>query len=160
MAFIGDKAPLGLANKPWTLYDFREQLIEVISSDSQPSPLLELPSFRRALIDALKSPAKRATLTITKDGASMTYLAGKNDDSPPLAINVAVASLGANHALLCKDAVGTTTDVRLCDLIAYLLTPKRGPGIWVSPSFHLDDPLPKRDQAITEWIKVLSQARS
>ena len=160
LAFIGDKAPLGLANKPWTLYDFREQLIEVISSDSQPSPLLELPSFRRALIDALKSPAKRATLTITKDGASMTYLAGKNDDSPPLAINVAVASLGANHALLCKDAVGTTTDVRLCDLIAYLLTPKRGPGIWVSPSFHLDDPLPKRDQAITEWIKVLSQARS
>lgn len=52
---------------------------------------------------------------------------------------------------------GTGQVVRLCDVIADLITPEKGPLVWMSPSFRLEDPLPERDRAIADWIKVLSK---
>lgn len=142
-AFLGDKAPLSLINKPWTSSDYpRNDIIENPYHDGLPSPFLVLPSFRRALIEALQTKTKQGTLVVTKSGISVKYDADKEEPAP----NTPQEST----------LPGTGQEVRLCDIIADLITPKSGPQVWVSPSYHLEDPLPARDRAIEAWIKVLS----
>ena len=144
-AFLGDKAPLRFT-KPWTSSEYnRKNLIETYR---ERSPLLELPAFRQALVEALRGTTKQATLTLTKDGGTLKYDAGKPGE---------IDSVSKGAALLCTAAVGTEIEVRLCDLIVYYLTPKYGLDVWVSPVFHLDDPLPARDRAISEWIHMLDR---
>jgi len=143
-AFLGDKAPLRLA-KPWKRYDFSRQF--QIGGLGERSPLLVLPSFRQALVEALKIHTKQGKLSVGKDGGILSYDADKPDETE---------TLSKDAALLCDAAAGTTIEVRLCDLVAYSLTPKRGSEVWVSPAYHLDDPLPLRDLAIKDWIKILS----
>ena len=148
-AFLGGKAPLSLVNKPWTLYDSREYLVDYLFS-TEPSPLLVLPSYRRALIEALQTQTQQGTLVVTQEGATLTYLAGDHVGGPG-----SESQLSKDAALPGNQPIGTTHDVRLCDLIAYFLTPKRGSGVWVSPAYHLDAPLAERDRAIADWIQVL-----
>jgi hypothetical protein len=144
-AFIGDEAPLSFT-KPWTWRDFtRKSLIETYG---ERSPLLVLPAFRQALIEALGTTTKQATLTLTSDGGILRYDAGKLDETD---------SVSKDAALRGSEPAGTTIDVRLCDLMAYFLTPRRWQEVWVSPAFHLDDPLPERDRVIAEWLRILDR---
>lgn len=142
-AILGNTALLSLVNKTWEEYDSRESLIRGNLYDDTPSPLLILPSFRRALIEALQTKTKQGTLLVKQSGCSVKFDA---DASKP-------GSSTSDEATL----PGTGQEVRLCDVIADILTPDRGPAVWVSPRFHLADPLPERDRAIAEWIKVLSE---
>jgi hypothetical protein len=143
--FLGGEAPLSFT-KPWTSRDStRRSLIETYG---ERSPLLVLPAFRQALIEALRTTTKQATLTLTNDGGILRYDAGKPDETD---------SVSKDAALRCAQAVGITIDVRLCDLIAYFLTPRRWQEVWVSPAFHLDDPLPERDRVIAEWLRILDR---
>ena len=143
-AFLGDKAPLSLT-KPWTRYQFTRQY--QIGGLGERSALLVLPSFRQALIEALKTQTKQGTLAVTQEGGVLKFDAGIAGEDEAIRMDA---------ALRCSEAVGTTVEVRLCDLIAYFLTPKRGPEVWASPAYHLDDSLPARDRAIAVWIGVLS----
>lgn len=141
-AFLGEKATLSLVNKTWERYDSREGLIKSVSSDDSPSPLMVLPSYRHALIEALQTKTKQGTLVVTKGGCSVKY------DS--------TASAPESNTPPEPTLPGTGQEVRLCDIIADLLTPNSGPRVWGSPQFRLQDSLAKRDHAIEEWIKVLS----
>lgn len=145
-AFLGDKAPLSLT-KPWTRYAFTRQY--QIGGLGERSALLVLPSFRQALVEALKTQTKQGTLYVTQKGGVLRFDAGIAGEDE---------AIRKDAALRCSEAVGTTVEVRLCDLIAYYLTPKHGPEVWVSPAYHLDDSLPARDRAIAVWIGVLSGA--
>ncbi|MES2474337.1 MAG: hypothetical protein V4640_01060 [Verrucomicrobiota bacterium] len=144
-AFLGDEAPLRLT-QPWSRSDFpRKNLIEIYG---ERSPLLVLPAFRQALIEALRTTTKQGTLTLTDDGGMLRYDADKPTETD---------SVGVDAALGHTAAVGTTIDVRLCDLIAYFLTPKRWQEVWVSPAFHLDGSLAERDRAIADWLLILDR---
>lgn len=140
-AFLGDQAPLGLVNKPWVRWDQRMDLIKYDSTWDGPSPLLVLPSVRRALIESLQSQARQGTLVVTENDCSVKFDADK--DEPP--------SSGK------PTLPGTGEVLRLCDVVADLITPKRGAAVWVSPRFRLQDPLADRDRAIAEWIGILSK---
>ena len=145
-AFLGDKAPLSLT-KPWTRYQFNRQ--HQIGGLGERSALLVLSSFRQALIEALKTQTKQGTLAVTQEGGVLKFDAGIAGEDE---------AIRKDAALRCSEAVGTAVEVRLCDLIAYFLTPKRGSEVWASPAYHLDDSLPARDRAIAVWIGVLSGA--
>ena len=77
----------------------------------------------------------------------MVYFA---DDDPKQ-----IESFSKGAAVGCLRPVDTVVEVRLCDLLAYLLAPKSGSGLWTSPRFRIDDPLEDRDRAIAKWIAVL-----
>ena len=141
-AFLGDKAPLSFVNQPWEQNDTRDDLIEFDSYDGSPSPLLVLPSYRRALIEALQTKTKQGTLLVTEAGCSIKYDA----DAPEPESNTPSA----------PTLPGTGQEVRLCDIVADLLTPKKGPQVWASPRFRLQDAMLERDRAIEERIKILS----
>lgn len=144
LAFLGPDAPLSLVNRPWEWIDSRERLIGNYSEPT--APLLILPAFRLALVEALGNTTKQATLSIGKDSAVLTYEHGSGARKFPFTPN----------ATLRRDREGSTIEVRLCDLIAWHLTSKRDPAIWTAPSFDLDDPLPDRDRSIQQWIKTLT----
>ena len=139
-AFLGDLAPLRLTGQPWRANDPRRNLV------TRNSRLLILPAFRRALVEALGNTSKQATLIIGKGSATLTYEHATRDYPESL----------TPDATLRRDREGSTIEVRLCDLIAWHLTPKHGPAVWTAPSFHLDDPLPDRDRSIQQWIKTLT----
>lgn len=141
-AFLGDKATLSFVHLPWKQHDSRETLIKHYFHDDQPSPLLVLPSYRRALIEALQTKTKQGTLLVTEAGCSIKYDA---DAPEPTSNTPAKPTLP-----------GTGQLVRLCDIVADLLTPKQGPQVWASPRFRLQDAIPERDRAIEQWIKILS----
>ena len=138
-AFVGGGAPFSLSKRRWELYDFRESLI---NSDS---PLLVLPSIRQGLVEALQSQEIQCRLEITESGATLTY---SEEDT---------ANIYKSAALRAERAVGSRIELRLCDLIAYYLTPRSGARVWTTPAFHIDDPLADRDRAIARWIELLSE---
>lgn len=144
VAFLGDNAPLSLVNQPWKRDDYpRKDIIRSDFRDGSPSPFVVLPSFRRALIEALQTKTRQGTLVVTKFGSWVKYDADKEESDPNAQKEVVLP--------------GTGQVVRLCDVIADLITPEKGPLVWMSPSFRLEDPLPERDRAIADWIKVLSK---
>ena len=140
--FLGEEAPLSFTHKRWTQYDTRDQLV---GSDS---PFLVFPPFREALVAALRSERNEGILKLTKDGARLSYLGGEPGEEHKLSPNIAFRGDGE---------FGSKLEVRLCDLIAYFLSPKDGTRVWVTPDFRLDDPLTARNKAIEDWIRALEK---
>lgn len=144
-AFVGPEAPLSFTTHPWTCYDSRRRLIATDSA------LLVLPSFRKAILEGLRCRTVQGSLSMKEREGTMTYLADGNLGRSE--------SFFKDAAVGCERPEGTLIEVRVCDLIAYHITCKHGPGVWTSPSYRIDDPLEDRDRAIARWIAVLEKRR-
>jgi len=153
-AYLGKDAPLSLVHRPWELNDSRHYGIAWNSS------LLKFPSFRKALIEGLQCTTIQATLTLIPEKVELLFHASR--DKEPEALN---RRDGAQPIRTTTK----TTEIRVCDLIAYHLTPGVGyhawsshdsnEAAWLVPNFHLIDPVDQRDKAIAEWIERLKAYR-
>lgn len=149
-AFLGKEAPMNLVQRPWEAIDSRNDSI------AWDSPLLKLPSFRKALIEALESTAVQATLKLTPEKRELLFHAKPNDLPEMLYRDVALSA---------ARKITQNVEVRACDLIAYYMTPGVGYHYWnsdvledlawLAPKFYLDDPVELRNKAIADWITRL-----
>ena len=137
-----DELALNFVHKPWSWADSRDNLIQ------WNTPLMTLSPFRKALVEALRSRKPVGKMTITDEGGSLAFHGDDGENAERFWKNAALAG---------QLPLGSKLEVRICDLVAYHLTPKHGAEVWAMPAFRLDDPLERRDGAIADWIQLLDR---
>jgi hypothetical protein len=105
---------------------------------------LKFPSYRKALIQALKTKEIRAKLHETKEASYYTFI--PEPENPPY------VSDGAKAVQIIK-----TTNIRLCDFIIQEMLKSDNEHKWLAPAFDLNAPVEKRDEAVQQWIKLLDR---
>jgi len=144
-AFLGEKAPLSFRRKSWSRSDPRAAILRNCFS------LFSLPSFREAVVEGLRNRNQQGVMTIGKVGTMMAFLTDEAEDEE--------VRLYEGAAMRGEREIGWKAEVRMCDLVALYLSPDYGDEVWITPDFHLDDPVAVRDGMIGDWIKLFEAKR-